>query len=417
MSYFRLLQTMWRCGRRTPTPAHRIAEFAAKALLLPAARMSRRWQPGIVRIGITGSAGKTTTKKLIHAVLETRWRGIAGRGSSNRSRTILRSALPFQSGVRYSVQELGAFGPGTLDELIYAFRPGISVITNVGMEHYATFRTLDAVAEEKGKLVKGLPPDGLAVLNGDDPRVVAMRGLAPCRTILAGRHPDSDLRAEEVRAAWPAPLSLTVGWPGGRVEVGTQLYGEQWVFPVLASIVVGQALEIPMGDIVTAIGACRPEPGRMSGFRTAGGVDWVCDDWKAPVWSYSRVLDFLEEADAARKVLILGQFSDSPRRPRKLYARLARRGRAVADQVCLVGRHARHGLRARTDEDDSSIRAFSHAEEIARFLGGFLRPGDLVLVKATAGERARLSAEILGHAGDRSALAPSVASDGEGGTF
>ncbi|MFZ0428555.1 MAG: UDP-N-acetylmuramoyl-tripeptide--D-alanyl-D-alanine ligase [Acidobacteriota bacterium] len=395
MTYLRLLRTMWRCS---PTSARgrRLVEFTAKAVLLPVARASRRWHSEIVNIGVTGSSGKTTTKNLIHAVLATRWPGVASQGSRNRGRMLLRAMLRHQSGLRYRILELGAFGPGTLDELLYAFRPDIAVITNIGMEHYATFRSLDAIAQEKCKLVERLTSQGLAVLNADDARVSALRTLAPSRTILAGEHPDADLRAEEVRSAWPDPLSFVARGRESGVEIVTQLYGAQWVFPVLAAIAVGRALGVPMEEIATALAACRSEPGRMSRLRTDNGADWICDDWKAPVWSYPSALAFLEHAHARRKILILGQFSDSPLKPRRLYARLARQGREVADQVCLVGRHARHGLRARTDDGDTSIQAFASPRQAAQFLSGFLRRGDLVLVKATAPRRIRLSTQIVG---------------------
>lgn len=394
MSYARLLRTMWQCSY-TSTPARRVAEFSAKALLLPFARMCGHWNPQVTRIGITGSAGKTTTKNLIHAVLAAKWKGTASHGTHNRSRMILRSMFRFQSGECYRIQELGAFGPGTLDELLYAFQPDMGVVTNIGLDHYAAFRTREAVADEKSKLVKSLPSDGLAVLNADEPLVVAMRAHAPGRAILAGRHASADLKADEVNSVWPDPLSFVAVCREGRVRVRTRLHGEQWVFPVLAAIAVGRMLEVPMVDILRAVAACRPEPGRMSSSRTRNGVHWVCDDWKAPVWSYPSVLTFLERARAKRKVLVLGQFSDSPLKPRRLYARLARQGRAVADHVCLIGKHAHHGLRARESEDDTSIVAFREVADAAHFLGGFLRRGDLVLVKATASRDGRLSNVIL----------------------
>jgi len=394
LRYLPLLLTMWHCSH-TRVPARRFAEALAKAVLLPLGRLSSRWNSQILQVGITGSAGKTTTKDLVYSVLSTRWAGIASRGTRNRSLSVLESVACSHRGMRFCVQELGAFGPGTLDELLYVFLPDIAIVTSIGMEHYKNFRSLEAVAAEKAKLVMGLPKGGLAVLNADDPSVARMREVATCRTVLAGRNPNADLRAEEVCSNWPDPLSMVVSRGTDRFRVRTQLYGEQWVFPILAAVELGRSFGIPTPEICSGIADCPPAPGRMSTLRTPDGVDWLCDDWKAPVWSFEEALKQLRQARAKRKVLVLGSFSDSPLKPRRLYARLARTGRRVAHQVCLVGQHAHHGLRARQTQNDESILAFPNATEVAVFLGSFLREEDLVLVKATATERGRLSAEIL----------------------
>jgi UDP-N-acetylmuramyl pentapeptide synthase len=243
--------------------------------------------------------------------------------------------------------------------------------------------------------VRGVPKGGLAILNADDPSVAAMREVASCGTVLAGTDPNADLRAEEVCSIWPDPLSMVVSGRTDRFRVRTQLHGEQWVFPVLAAVELGRRFGVPTAEVCSAIADCPPAPGRMSALCTPAGVHWLCDDWKAPVWSFAEVLKQLRQARADRRVLVLGSFSDSPLKPRRLYARLARQGRAVAQQVCLVGRHAHHGLRARKDTTDGSIQAFQNAPAAADFLAGFLRRGDLVVVKATATERGRLSSEIF----------------------
>jgi len=139
-------------------------------------------------IAVTGSAGKTTTKDLIAAVLSSRHRGSKSPGTHNSAHWVSHTVLGARRGDGFCVHELGATGPGSLDDAIALVRPRIAVVTNVGGDHRSAFRTLDATAAEKAKVVHAVPRAGFAVLNADDPRVLAgmARGLFIGKADFAG---------------------------------------------------------------------------------------------------------------------------------------------------------------------------------------------------------------------------------------
>jgi UDP-N-acetylmuramyl pentapeptide synthase len=156
-----------------------------------------------VFIGVTGSAGKTVTKELIAAVLGTRWSGHRNAASKNELRWVVRTILATRPWHSFCVVEVGASGPGSLDRPLGLLRPRIAVVTHIGDDHRSAFRTPDATAREKGKLVAALPPDGTAILNADDPRVAAMGAACAGRVITYGTTPEAAVRADGIRGAWP----------------------------------------------------------------------------------------------------------------------------------------------------------------------------------------------------------------------
>jgi UDP-N-acetylmuramyl pentapeptide synthase len=359
--------------------------FPVKLCVMPVVRARRRRFSGTTFVGVTGSAGKTTTRKLLEAVLGVAGPVIASRGTSNRAKELVRVLLKVRREHRFCVQELGAFGPGTLEEMLWALEPDVAVVTNVGTDHFSAFRDIEVVAAEKGKLVAAIPSSGLAVLNADDARVRAMAAQTDARVILYGLSEEADVRAEDVRSAWPEQLKLTLVHDGRRYPVETSLHGETWVTAVLAALATGIGIGIGVGDAVAAIASVKPVRHRLSVTTTPKGVTFLQDDWKASVWTVPGALELLGATGAERRVAVIGQLADDPRKPRVLYPAVARQAREHADLVVLVGRWAHHGLRARSGEDDDSIVAFPAAAEASAFLDRILEPGDVVLVKGTHG--------------------------------
>jgi len=347
------------------------------------ARGHRSRLRGTVFIGVTGSAGKTTTKDLLAAVLATRLRGNVGRGSGNYAHDIARNVLSVRTGDQFRVVEIGAnTGPGSLDRPLALLRPRIGVVTSVSTDHYTAFGSVDAIAAEKGKLIRALPPDGVAILNADDPRVLAMREGYPGRVRTFGLDPTAELRAEHVTGAWPDRLSFTLVHAGERVPVRTQLCGTHWVSAALAAVAVGLEMGIPLSDAARAIGEVEPFKGRMNPVALADGVTFVRDDLKASLGTLPPVLAFLRSARASRKILVLGTISDHPGN-NGIYTKVARQALEQVDLLCAVGPGAFIALRAKTAAGGGRVRAFGSVKAASAFLQDFLRPGDLVVLKGS----------------------------------
>jgi UDP-N-acetylmuramoyl-tripeptide--D-alanyl-D-alanine ligase len=346
------------------------------------AERHRRSVAGVTFIAVTGSAGKTTTKDLIAAVLASRHRGSKSPGTHNSAHWVSHTVLGARRGDGFCVHELGATGPGSLDDPIALVRPRVAVVTNVGGDHRSAFRTLEATAAEKAKVVHAVPRAGLAVLNADDPRVLAMAGSCRGRVLTYGLRPDAAVRAESVRSSWPDRLSFTVIHGEQRVAVHTRFCGVHWIHACLAAITTGIGLGVPLPVAAAALAAVEPLPGRYQPVQ-AGGVTFVRDEFKASLWSVAPALEFLRDARAARKLVVFGTISDYSGRASQVYADVARQALDVADEVLFVGPQAVRSGGARGHPKGAALRAFPSLREAHRHLSDTLVPGDLVLLKGS----------------------------------
>lgn len=356
---------------------------------------------------MTGSAGKTTTTKLIAACLRT-----AGRvretdrlvGQLNGQRFATQLVLTTTPLHRFCVSEFGIGGPGMMASYVEAMPPDIGVVTNVAWDHYSAFRGLESTAREKRVLIEALPAHGTAVLNGDDPHVVGMRAFTRAGILTFGLSAEADVRGEEVSAVWPDRLSLTVRHGSERVRVRTRLVGEHFAHAVLGALATAVAAGVPIGDAARALESVEPVDGRYS-VHTVRGVTFIRDDWKAPLWSIPAALRFLGSARARRKIFILGTISDYPGDSSQKYRAVARQASPVADKILFVGNMAHCALRARDPSDPDRIGAFDSVLALDQFLQGFLQDGDLVVIKgsATADHLQRL---VLSRSGDNQCWEP-----------
>ena len=334
-------------------------------------------------IGITGSAGKTTTKDLTAAILANFGTCQKTLLSYNTLSGIVRIVLNTSKSHRYCVAELAGSGPGSLDSSIRVFRPDIAVVTLIGRDHYSAFKSREAIAAEKEKVVLELPPQGTAVLNIDDPLVRSMGERCNRRVIWFGEGAGATLRLRKACSRWPEPLKLFFEYQSKVYEVRTQLHGTYMAIPVLASLGVALAADLPLENAIVAIEKVQPPEGRMQTVIGGDGVVFIRDDWKAPLWSLNAPMAFLKEARADRKVAVVGTISDSSMDDSKKYMKVCRQVREVVDIIVFVGPHAHRALRARQNESDTAIQGFPNIRHAATYLQTELRKGDLVLLKGS----------------------------------
>ena len=156
---------------------------------------------GLRVIAVTGSVGKTTTKDLLAQLLATAGPTVAPIRSFNNEIGLPLTVLRADESTRYLVLEMGASGAGHLKYLTSIAPPDVAVVLVVGSAHLGEFGSIDAVARAKAEIVEGLVADGIAVLNADDPRVLAMAALAPSAILTFGGSDRADVRARDVRLA------------------------------------------------------------------------------------------------------------------------------------------------------------------------------------------------------------------------
>ena len=350
--------------------------------LIKTAAAWRRMLPRTCVIGITGSAGKTTTKELLYAALASRYRCTKSSNSNNQLYDVARSLLSSAPWTQFCVQEIGATVPGRFAPMMALLKPQVGVVTNVGTDHIQAFRTQEAVAAEKLNLIASLPAAGIAVLNADDPLVAAMASHCRARIVTYGLRSDAQFRAEPVTDKWPNRLALRIRHGNDTVLAQTRLLAGYQASNVLAAVATACSLGVSLEQAVLAVSRHEPMLGRMSVYVTSRGVTVIRDDWKAPDWSLLKAVQYIADAQAARKLIVIGTISDSGGR-RNLYRNAVAAAVAAADQVLLVGPRAAAASRRLRAVGGEKLLAFALARDAARWLGDFVREGDLVLLKGS----------------------------------
>ena len=337
----------------------------------------------VLFVGVTGSAGKTMAKEMIAAILSSQ--GVCGKtpGNGNGASHIARIITTLKQKHRFCVLEVATGGPGQIARSAEIAQPHIGVVTNIGTDHYRAFGSLEAIADEKAQLIKALPEEGIAVLNADDPHVMAMTQLHSGRTITYGTAPSATLRAEGINATWPDRLSFNIIYQDQSLPVKTGLYGRHWVTSILAALATGLAAGVPLSTSIETIEVIGPTQGRMNLVADNNGITFVRDDHKAPLWSIPLALEFIKEARADRKIVVIGTISDAPGDSGRHYVRTAKLAIEAADHVIFVGPHASHVLNVKPFTAGKTIRAFARVKEVSDFLTDFLQKGDLVLLKGS----------------------------------
>ncbi len=380
------LKKIWQMANRAMAQLSRGLAWRWRARLEQAlyrlAAWHRRRLSGTSFIGVTGSLGKTTTKDLIAGVL-TRHLG-PGRqnpGSLNWPLDMVRVILGTRHRHRFCVAEISGHAPGVMALPLSLVQPTVGVVTHIGADHLSTFRSREAIAQEKSQLIKALPIHGVAILNADDPLVQAMQALCAGRTVTFGLSEQSMLRGTNLHAVWPERLSLTATWRGESVHIQTQLCGSHWASAVLAAVATGVALGTPLAVAGQALAGVAPFEGRMAPLMVKG-ITFIRDDWKAPLSTIAPAFEFMHQARARRKVIVMGTLSDYQGDASQRYVEIARQALGAANCVVFVGPRASAALRAK-DTAQTPLQAFAHLQDAAAYLSAYLEPGDLVLLKGS----------------------------------
>jgi UDP-N-acetylmuramoyl-tripeptide--D-alanyl-D-alanine ligase len=349
-------------------------------------RLAHLWRPYLKKplfIGVTGSAGKTTTKELIVGILSASGRGTGNPASLNVLPEVAKTVLRIRRNDDFCVAELSGHSPGQLDAPLTLFQPQIGIVTAVANDHWSAYNSLEEIAKEKVKLVASLPASGTAVLNADDKLVKAMAQHCRANVITYGTSADAHLRASNIDSTWPDRLAFDATYQGQRVRIQTQLCGEHWLAAVLGALGGAMAAGMSLTACAQSIANVPAFTGRMQPVCTKDGVTFIRDDFKAPLWTVDACLQFMRKARAQRKIVVIGMLSDGGSGSAAKYANVAKQAQEIADIVVFIGPWASHVLKARKAGEQTELHVFSRVFDAARFLRVTARAGDLVLLKGT----------------------------------
>lgn len=335
-------------------------------------------------IGVTGSCGKSTSIALSEAILASAGECRIGVGPLRTQ--VAQTILGLGKSTKFCLQELHASFPGVIAESLWLLQPQIGIVTIIGSDHYKSYRSLDAIAREKGLLVESLPANGVAILNIDSPQVLDMAKRTCARVMTFGLSPQAEVRAFDVSSRWPDRLSMQVTYQGETVRVETRLVGEHWTVAVLAAIASGLACDIDLKSCARAVATVEPVFGRCSVHLRPDGAAYVLDSYKASYWTIAEGLALVRNASAPRKTVVMGSISDYPGAMSSRYRRVARDALAVADRVVFIGPRSGHIDKLRTGAVRERLFGFQTNYQASAFLAGDAMPGELIYVKGPIAE-------------------------------
>jgi len=388
---------------RNPTVPCVVVPDTQLALTDWAGHILRKYSPQVV--GVTGSTGKTDTCRAIAAVLAVRHRVFSNPPDMSDRFGLPLSLAGLSPDHDLVVLELACHAFDEIGHLAELTRPRVAIVTAVNHAHLAYLGSLEAIAQEKGRLVESLPPDGIAVLNYDDPRVRGMQERTRARVVTYGLNPDADIVASDLRPD-PEGLQFVVHFPGvsglgtpgypAKAEVRTRLLGRHQAYTVLAAIAVGLAYHIPWDDILDVVEELRPGPGRLQILPGVGGSLLLDGSASCSPASALQALTTLADYPARRRIAVLGDMAQLGGYAVEGHRQVGRAAAAFVDLLVTKGERAVWIADAAKDAGLSCERILVTytARDAVRHLTPKLGPGDVVLVKGDV--EARMEQVVAG---------------------
>jgi UDP-N-acetylmuramoyl-tripeptide--D-alanyl-D-alanine ligase len=363
-----------------------VVDDAMRALGLLARAVVRRLRPTVV--AVTGSSGKTTTKDLLAEVLARLGPVVAPPRSFNTEVGLPLTALECDPSTRTLVLEMGARGLGQVAYLCTITPPDVSVVVMVGSAHLGEFGSREAIAQAKGEIVEALRPDGLAVLNVDDPLVAAMADRTSARVRRFGVSSDADVRASDVVLDEVGRPSFLLSDETGSARVSLRLVGGHQVTNALAAATVARHLGLPLPDVAAALSEAAPASRwRMEVIERNDGVTVINDAYNANPESVRAALKTLVGiAGPRRSWAVLGEMKELGEASLVEHDAIGRLAvRLDVDRLVAVGEGAR-ALHLGAAHEGSWGRESMWVPDVTSaitLLRAEVEPGDVVLVKGS----------------------------------
>jgi UDP-N-acetylmuramoyl-tripeptide--D-alanyl-D-alanine ligase len=288
-------------------------------------------------VGITGSVGKTSVKDLAAAATAARWRVAANPRSFNNEQGLPITLLGAPDDSEALILEMGMRGPGEIRQLCDVARPSIGVVTLVAPAHTERVGGIDGVARAKAELIEALPPDGIAILNAGDPRVLAMAARTAARVLtFGGPGTAADVAVTRLRLDEGACASFTARTPWGDSEVTLGVPGAHMAVNAAAALAVALVCDVALDAAAARLADADLSPWRMELGRSRAGVIVLNDAYNANPTSMRAALYALAALPGGRRVAVLGLMAELDD-PEPAHRAIAHEAEAMGIEIVVVG--------------------------------------------------------------------------------
>jgi UDP-N-acetylmuramoyl-tripeptide--D-alanyl-D-alanine ligase len=350
-------------------------------------RIARFWRRKLTLrvVGITGSVGKSTTKELVAEVLGQRYITLKNPGNLNNEIGLPLTLLRLTPGHQRAVLEMGFYVPGEISFLCDLALPQVGVVTNVGTVHAERAGSQEVIARGKSELVQALPPapEGVAILNLDDPWVRQMAGKTRARVFYYGLDPRADLWADEVEGLGLEGIRFRLHYQHEVLHMRLPLFGRHSVHTALRAAAVGLVEGLTWQDIATGLHMGHSQL-RLVTVRTENNALLIDDTYNASPESMLAALNLLSELQG-RKVAVLGDMLELGPYEREGHEMVGVRAAEIVDLLVLMGERTRMIADAAQQAGlaGSAIHWFKTSQEIIDYLKTQLMPGNVALIKGS----------------------------------
>ena len=346
----------------------------------------RRRFPECKTIGVTGSIGKSSTKELIAAVLQQRFRVLKSKGNLNNEIGLPLTLLQLNEHHERIVVEMGMYALGEICDLCAIAQPSIGIVTNIGPSHLERLGTIERIAQAKSELVEALPADGIAILNRDDPRVSAMDTKTRARVFYYGLDSQSDMWADEIESFGLEGIAFDLHYGQEKIHVRMPLLGRHSVHTALAAASVGVVEGLSWDEILSGLKEESAQL-RLIAVPAENGTTILDDTYNANPESSLAALNLLAELNG-RKVAVLGDMLELGAIEEEGHRVVGGRAAEVVEVLVAVGAKGKWIGEAARDAGLSQGTFFAEDNRQAiEILRDVMRAGDMILVKGSRGAK------------------------------
>lgn len=333
-------------------------------------------------IGLTGSMGKTTTKAMIAAILKQSHSVLSPESSMNNDIGLPLTLLKLAD-QEFAVIEMGSNHLGEIAYLTQLAKPDVALITNIGAAHLEAFKSLDGVAAEKSTIFQGLKPDGIAVINADDPKTENFRKTITQKKLSFGVAKTADVHAENIKlnAAGQAEFSICGKYQG---KIQLQCIGEHNVHNALAAAAVASIFDIPFAEVKAGLESVTAVSKRLKRCAGINGSVVIDDSYSAIPDAVIAALKVLATTTGEKTFIFGGMAELNPDDKIAMHREIGLKARQLGiNKLLTIGELTKYTAEAFGDQ----ATHFSEKTHLIEFAKTLLKPETTVLVKGSRGMR------------------------------